>query len=362
MDYSKHVETLGASKMDGTKLPLTRAEYITVVVSLVIGFLLCFSLDFFFGNILLGSSRQLLPQEKPYLSKDHGWYELKPNFSGFDQFGPFLYVVETNVQGFRKRPNSSPPLVSDIIFLGDSFTYGVNGAWEDTYVGMFEKDTSLEVINAGVGSYSPSAYLYQYRKALTAGMLKNGHSVVVALDISDVQDEAGIWVDGELHPRKREEELVEGRATKHFPRWSDLKNLVNDNLPLTTITLKYVRTLLANQVTPVHSLPRSAFTHANWDDLNSKNAYSPALEGYAPLGVAGGLTKIEEKLKRIVVEGHSYNAKVYILIYPWPAQLTHNDKFSWSEYVANMCQNISCSGVIDTIPIFRAIALKQADW
>jgi hypothetical protein len=109
--------------------------------------------------------------EKPYVPKAHGWYELRPGFTGFDQFGPYVYAVETDAHGFRQRPGSTAPASYDAIFLGDSFVYGMNGAWEDTFVGMYADESGRRVINAGVSSYSPTAYLHQYRKALAANLL-----------------------------------------------------------------------------------------------------------------------------------------------------------------------------------------------
>jgi hypothetical protein len=320
--------------------------------------------------------------EKPYVARNHGWYELRPLFNGFDQFGPYVYPVETDAYGFRRKPGAATPASSEVIFLGDSFVYGMNGAWEDTFVGMYADASGRRVINAGVASYSPTAYLYQYEKALAAGLLPRGHLVVVGVDVSDVQDEAGIWVDGESHPVKRSVATAAATSSGE-PRarpedaitpspvevrtgggmtWVDMKAAVIDRLPNTWRIYRFVRyDLLGWGRTSLIDLPRSAFTFADWHDLDATPA-DPGLAGYGPLGVRGGLNRIEAKLLAIMARARAHDARVYLLIYPWPAQVARPDRFSWSSYMADVCRQGSCAGVIDVIPEFRQLAAGESDW
>ncbi len=316
--------------------------------------------------------------EKPYVALDHGWYELRPNFVGADQFGPYIYPVETDAHGFRRKPRAAQA-AAETIFLGDSFVYGMNGAWEDTFVGMYADNSRRSVINAGVASYSPTAYLHQYKKTLAANLLAPGHVVVVGIDISDVQDEAGIWMDGDVSPRKR----TSGPATAPAAAAGavgtptggsvgaapatpmtavDIRAALIDALPNTWAVYRYVRyDLLRWNRASITEFPRSAFTHRDWADLDQRPA-APGLEGYAPLGVRGGLARVEAKLLEIMTTAAQYNAKVYLLIYPWPAQLAHADTFSWSAFIADVCRKGSCAGVVDTIPAFRRIAAEDRTW
>jgi hypothetical protein len=71
---------------------------------------------------------------------------------------------------------------------------------------------------------------------------------------------------------------------------------------------------------------------------------------------------VELKLKEIAEIAKKHNASVYFLIYPWPAQIYYEDKFSWSAYVQAICKRLLCSGVIDTIPIFRNLARDDKAW
>lgn len=339
---------------------------IAVVASAsIIGVGLFLAVDFFFGARILELPTKVLSlEEKPYFEKEDGWYELKPNFVGYDQLGPYMYEVETNSFGFRKEPRTADPKKYDVLFLGDSFVYGANGRWENTFVGMFSKSSSLSVLNGGVGSYSPTAYLYQYKKALQLGLLGRGHTIVVAVDISDVQDEAGIWIDGDLHPRKTEDELLNRPLASEAVGSFRLR--MKESFPLIRTIFRFIRHYVFDpdlrSPTTLINLPRSAFTHQEWSTLEKKNAWAAPHEGYAPLGVAGGLEKIERKISEISQLAKSNDAKLYLLVYPWPAQIANKDKFSWSDFMSGFCLKISCDGVIDTIPVFRDLALKETDW
>jgi hypothetical protein len=328
--------------------------------------------DFIFG-------RQLLRNIQTYIITnvttdieiqfDAGWYELKPNLASWAYWGVNKYIVYTDNNGFRRKSTYTEYKKGDVIFLGDSFTYGINGQWSDTFVGMYQNMTGRVTINAGVSSYSPTAYIYNYNKALSSKLLKPNHIVVVGLDISDVQDEAGVWIDGADHPRKRYK--VEVAPNTEAVQANTGKYQITSHLPMTATIYRFVRSffvrpIVENNSSPnvkVFDQPRSAFTWEDWDKLNQFPAYPDGAErGYAPLGVRGGLDKIETKLKELIALVLKEQSRVYVLIYPWPAQLYHKDKFDWSLYVRDMCRRIGCGGVIDVIPQFRTKVLVDKEW
>jgi hypothetical protein len=320
--------------------------------------------DYLLGNSFLG--KDLKEDEKPYLQLEHGWYELKRNFVGQDQFGPFRYPVATDSHGFRKLETTGASAKYDIIFLGDSFTYGVNGPWHETFVGMFAKESGMRVLNAGVASYSPTPYLYQYKKALQNGMLEKGHSVVIGIDISDVQDEAGYWTWNEnhdVHPKRIKTKYSDKMLSNSEPT---LREKIREALPMTVMLYKFVRyQLVASEEDPkllqLMDMPRSAFTWENWATLNRTYPQEHP-SGYAPLGVERGLTKVSQRVLQISNEAKKHYGNVYILIYPWPAQLKHADKFNWTAWVNNLCLVVRCTSVIDTIPHFRKLAAENGNW
>jgi hypothetical protein len=340
-------------------------RFVVVLVATVTAGLLILALDFTVSLVWRpGTGGQQIRQ--PYVARERGWYELERNFTGVDKFGPLVFDVHTDAHGFRRKPGSGTPGAADVIFLGDSFTYGINGAWEDTFVGIFAEQSRQTVINAGVPSYSPTAYLYQYQRALSNGLLKPGHRVVVAIDISDVQDEAGVWVDGPSHPYKRQRNIEDraGIAPPAAPRQTavDRRAKIIDALPNSFLVYRFIRyDLLGWERLELLDLPRSAFTFKDWADLDSRPVL-PSMEGFGPLGIASGLSRIEEKLGAIIDLARGAGASVHVLIYPWPAQLARSDRFSWSEFIASACARRRCTGVVDTIPVFRELAASNRRW
>jgi hypothetical protein len=335
-----------------------------VVFSFLIAFFLFLLGDYFFGYRFV--TKDLQNNAKPYMSVEYGWYELKRNFFGQDQYGPIIFSVATDSYGFRKQETAQAQTKYDVIFLGDSFTYGINGPWHETFVGMFAKQSGARVLNAGVSSYSPTPYLYQYKKALKNGLLENRHSVVIVIDISDVQDEAAIWTwdeKKEAHPKKM---TLNFPAQEYSNNRPTLLEKIHDALPITLMLYRFVRYRLIasihdSQAANLVDMPRSAFTWKSWPILN-KTYPEQEPSGYAPLGVERGLVKISERVSQISDEAKKHYGNVYILVYPWPAQLAHADKFNWSAWVKDLCVNVTCRGVIDTIPNFRMLANKNSNW
>jgi len=337
-----------------------------LIVSILASFMLFLLVDVSLGSRLVKPNILQL-QDKPYLDLDGGWYELKKNFRGQDEYGSLRFTVSTDKSGFRKSHKETAHVKSDVIFLGDSFTYGINGPWEETFVGMYEKLSGAKVLNAGVASYSPTPYLYQYKRALEKKLLKKQHIVIIGLDISDVQDEAARWTwDDELgkHPRLRywtpqknstvqkfrmnlSSALPMTSNIYRFVRYSVIESLLGSPSPETTQAARELNTI---------NMPRSALTWQSWNILNRTG------NGYAPLGVYGGLVGITERIMQITKMAHNEQSKIYLLIYPWPAQLFHKDVFDWSEWTQSLCEKSTCDGVINTIPKFRKLAIENEGW
>jgi len=92
-------------------------------------------------------------------------HDLRPMASFYDNWGYEKYQIFTNNLGFKDKSNRIVEFKKkNILFIGDSFTEGVGVEYKDTYVGLIEKylknnNNDVEVLNAGVQSYSTSIYL-----------------------------------------------------------------------------------------------------------------------------------------------------------------------------------------------------------
>ena len=106
------------------------------------------------------------------------------------------FKVFTNSLGFRDSKVREIELKKKnrIVFIGDSFTYGVLLDYEYTVPGLADiyfREKGIEVLNAGVSSYSPSIYYYKTKFFIEQG-LKFSH-LIVFIDISDIEDESNVY-------------------------------------------------------------------------------------------------------------------------------------------------------------------------
>ena len=126
-------------------------------------------------------------------------HDLKPNTSTDSaEWGPIRYTVRTNSLGFKDANVRDVPLASSafrLLVIGDSFTEGVGFPFDATFAGRLAtawRGRGIEVLNAGVVSYSPVIYW----KKIEDLLLRRGlhvNAVLVAIDPSDIQDEALLY-------------------------------------------------------------------------------------------------------------------------------------------------------------------------
>ena len=81
--------------------------------------------------------------------------------------------------------------LQNILFIGDSFTEGLEADYEKTFVGLYEKYSKNKVFNLAVTSYSPIIYFNKIKYYIDRG-LKAKH-VIVFIDISDIDDEKNYY-------------------------------------------------------------------------------------------------------------------------------------------------------------------------
>jgi hypothetical protein len=117
---------------------------------------------------------------------------LRKNFQGTVSWGEEKHRLFTNDLGFKDAQSSVVPRQTDrrrVLFIGDSFTEGAGLPFEQTFVGMFRKaHPELDVLNAGVVSYSPKLFYYRLKYLLEIERLRFDE-LIVFIDISDISDE-----------------------------------------------------------------------------------------------------------------------------------------------------------------------------
>ena len=165
-------------------------------------FLIIFLLfDIVFFTIIPSDIKSKLYNNRAHRIKSFYYHhDLRPMASFYDHWGYERYRIYTNNLGFKDSSNREVKFKNkNILFIGDSFTEGVGIKYEDTYVGLIEsnlksKNNDLEVLNAGVQSYSTSIYLSKLYHLLERKKLPIT-DVVVMISGGDIFDDHYKYLD-----------------------------------------------------------------------------------------------------------------------------------------------------------------------
>ena len=269
-------------------------------------------------------------------------HHLLPNFKEIQGGGIYpKFKVITNSLGFRDSRIRKIDLKKKnrIVFIGDSFTFGVLLDYEFTVPGLADiyfKEKGIEVLNAGVSSYSPSIYYNKIKFFIEQG-LKFSH-IVVFIDISDIEDEAVVYVTDEQtksvksNPQSKIQMLNQNNTLK-----SKFKEFLKSKFNISYTLLRYIdynfldliRNLIFNnrtEETYIDNIASEKFTRDKWTiDENVRKKYD--------LGIQKSIYNMS-LLKNLLDENQ---AKLTIVVYPWFSQIYHNDLESiqvkiWEEF------------------------------
>jgi len=238
------------------------------------------------------------------------------------EWGGVDYLVDTNSLGFKDSRVRSIPMNSKnkrIIIIGDSFTEGVGIKFENTFTGLLQKEFSsqnIEVLNAAVTSYSPIIY-YRKIKYLIETLGLKFDSVVVLIDLSDIEDEAlGYQFDAD------ENVISQGSAAN-----LGAANLTPSNQKKAPLSVKEFFTQYTYFLGRLRNL--SALLKAktrSWERaLNKRRAlWTTDQKLYTEYGEKGLhiAAKHMQQLKKLL---DSYKISLSIAVYPWPDQIAKND-------------------------------------
>jgi len=280
---------------------------------------------------------------------------LQPYCSCTRAWGRERYQLNVDSQGFRDETVRDVPLTDPrprILMLGDSFTESM-GPWKTSFVGRIaERFPQYEILNGGVGGYSPSNYLNTARIALKSGLQFD--EAIVFIDISDVQDEAGL-----VHDVDDSGAVALARNQYHYQTWySNLRNFVSKYLVLTN----YLWELVEHALVKVGVYRLDHGFNGNVFDLERSGwTYRKVVEdkpfemGFAPLGVEGGIAKEKKKMDLLWQELAQRNIPISVVVYPWPATLIYDSVDSrqariWREWCEGKCKRF-----VTAFPEFFAV-------
>ena len=158
-------------------------------------------LDIVFFSLIPEDLKSKLYNNRAHRIKSFYYHhDLRPMASFYDHWGYEKYQIFTNNLGFKDKNNRKINFKNrNLLFIGDSFTEGVGIKYEDTFVGLIEsklkeKNDNIEILNAGVQSYSTSIYLSKIHYLLNIKKLPIT-DIVVVVSGGDIFDDAYKYLD-----------------------------------------------------------------------------------------------------------------------------------------------------------------------
>jgi hypothetical protein len=256
-----------------------------------------------------------------------------------------IYPVITNSLGFRDSQIRNIPLVPDkerIVFIGDSFVEGV-GPYEQTFVGIIDgslQSRNIEVLNAGVVSYSPKLYYLKMQYLLERLGLKCS-KLVVFVDVSDMQDEI---VYKNYVPENRESSKGAGYYLRtYLIRHSVIGNLTGRVLYLLSHDADRP---LADREDEWHGVfgsaaPALPLHYGIWKDdaeYYRERPYWYTDDNYAKWGREGSFLA-KSNMEKLADLCKAHKVEMILAVYPWPEQVrdyaaSRKPVLFWREFAA----------------------------
>jgi len=250
------------------------------------------------------------------------------------------YKILTNSLGFKDKDNQIVDLKSDkyrLLFMGDSFTEGIGVSYENTFVGIIDDNFSkngIEVLNAAVGTYSPSIY-YRKVKYLLEDVQLKFNELVVFIDLSDIYDEIYFYdTDKNGNVVTKQAYLP---VLISYKRSLTTKDRINAYLMNNSVLGRFIFTIMFNYFGS--ETPWGVCRHATLDNISinhEKSVWTVNKDAYDSYGYRG-LEKSKHYLNKLLTLLNQNNIKMSIAVYPWPDQIYYNDKDSlqvhfWSKW------------------------------
>ena len=291
-----------------------------------------------YGTIHKYAERRALREQSPIFH-----HTLKANAQQQEhKWGNLSSPLYTNSLGFKDKNIRQVPLESEqyrFLFVGDSFTEGIGVEYEKTFVGLVDEALSvsnIEILNAGVSSYSPTIYFKKVEYLLETIGLDFDH-LIVFLDISDIGDEVKRY------------DMRDGRVVGLMGQTSKLKEFVFEYTGL----LKNIWTLAINvqkSLAPTHEDLRTE-DDRRYGINQQKSLWTVderLFQGYGQQG----LQKAQRYMDQLYQLLLRHSIDLTIAVYPWPDQIIQRDLDSRQVTVWKEWANERSIAFFDFFPLF----------
>ena len=277
-------------------------------------------------------------------------HDLIPCSSGLsDTWGASRYAFTTNSLGFRDQYDRTIDLKGSyrrVLVIGDSFTEGVGVRYEDSFVGRADNITKgrIEILNAGVASYSPIIYWRKVKYLIEDVGLQFDH-LVVYLDISDIEDEAKSYklsAANTVVDKSSDDVLIKPIVpTAAVEQCTNLAKHTLEDLLWNYTTLLYFAFDYDRQMKLIQSRKSDAVSYSDEQLLGmavhqDRPKWTVSDELMLDFGTRG-LAQSALYMERLGDLLRSYGIKLTLAVYPWPTQVWYRDKESvqvtyWREW------------------------------
>ena len=287
-------------------------------------------------------------------------HDLKANVDVVESWGSYQYKFITNSLGFRDFENRNILKINStkkrILLIGDSMTEGTL-EYSNTYSGLLTKHLKqdYEVLNAGVGSYSPSNYYFKIKHYIDQGYKFN--HIIIFLDISDVVDEQQYKYDNSDNLilnknfyNKKISSKIFIYLRDNFITFRTISLIIDDTEKVKNfIKFKYKASIFFNK--DYMSINKEEIELYRMINLDT-GAWTQNVEKfrYNINNVNTGIIRAEKNLLKLFNLAEQNKITVTLAIYPWPNQIHFKDEFykkHWADF--SMKNNINFIDLYDDI-------------
>ena len=289
----------------------------------------------------------------------HDYYFQKNCIATEKQRTVVPYKVFTDRDGYRFSGKKRLIKENNIVFLGDSHTYGMGVKFEDSFSGIIEKNTKdYDVYNLGVPGYGIQKHYYNLNEFLKK---KNVSKIIITLDMTDIYDAAHRW---RLITNTKTPVLKSKHTNKKISDW---KAMQNSNFKGSRIIVFHVRNFLRfiklktkyKNIKTTDLELKTEIANYTYVDLDKR---SPT-NYLSKMDFQKGVSTINLHFKKISDLAKKNDAKLYLMIFPWPETLVYGqEKFNWEKFNMNLCKKNTCHSIINLFNDFKIIKNENKNW
>ncbi len=336
--------------------------YVRIFLITIIIFII---MDIIFSNTIIENiiRKDCIDYIKYSLNKiNYYTYDLKKNCFAFEAKKTIkTYKVYTNKDGFRvsSKKKSIKNADNNIIFLGDSFTYGFGLEYKDSISGILDaKKTNYEIINLGVPGYSPIISRFKLTELLDKGVKPK--KIFYLLDLTDVHDESNRWIKIENIPYPViQDEKIEKEIKKTFDYKRHLKMSRLLIYNVNKITRNYRKKINQKKFEEEDKVIGKTF----WGNFTYMPYEKLDKQFWSQNDFKVGLKNIKTNIKLMADMAQAVNSEFYVVIFPWAETLEYGEEFfSWQNFALDVCKFSKCTKLINAFPNFIEVKNNYSYW